>query len=101
MLDYTTSEKAEILNFFATRLNKLGEDVSCSESFCDARSGHAREDHPAIFHNGTAYYLCDDQIWSTRLGHDVFVTERESVATDADYYLAMQHFLANLFKAAL
>ena len=101
MLDYTTSEQAEILKFFATRLTKLGEDVSYSDTFCDSRSGHSCEEHPAIFHERTAYYLCGDQIWSTRLGHDVFVTEREVAAFDADYYLAMQRFLANFFKVTL
>jgi hypothetical protein len=97
-MEYTFQEESEILEFFAARLNKFEKDVSVSETGGQAA---CHENHPAIFHQGTAYYKCRDQIMSTHLGLDEFIYETETSNADADYYIAMQNFLSNVFMVKL
>lgn len=97
-MEYTFQEEAEILEFFAARLNKFENDVSVFETGGQAA---CHENHPAIFHQGTAYYKCGDKIMSTHLGLDEFIHETETSNVDSDYYIAMQNFLSKAFKAAL
>jgi hypothetical protein len=97
-MEYTFQEESEILKFFAVRLNKFEKDVSVSDT---GGQTACHEDHPAMYHQGTAYYKCGDQIMSTHLGLDEFIYEEEKSDADPDYYIAMQDFLSRFFEVAL